>query len=120
MAGRKQQTRTRARARSPVEMPVDVSGQQGTIEVVIGLMDQLSRQRKHFKAVAAMNGHSLDDPAAGYPPTREDGTVNSYKRLLADLDEQQERLRALHPEEVAEVERRARERDKARQNGAGA
>lgn len=107
-------TRSNGSGPSAIEVMPDVAGTDGMVDTLVGLLDQSGRRRKHLEAVRIANGHELDDPVAGMPVTRDDGTVNSYRLLLSELDDQERRLAQAFPEELEEVRRRVKARDEQR------
>lgn len=86
-----------------IEMTVDVTGRDGTIRMLLGLLEQADMRIKQLKGVAVANGQSLDDPVSGEAATLEDGTVNSYRHQINQIHKQRERLTAEWPDEMADV-----------------
>lgn len=91
----------------------DVLGASGRVQILADLVAQVQGQRFGYEATRIANGHQLDDPVAGMVATREDGTVQSYRLLMAECDERIQRLRETYPDAWRAVTRLVSERDQA-------
>lgn len=92
----------------------DVGGAAARLDALVEALSRLARRRAELEVVQVGNGHGEDDIVAGGPPTDDDGHVNSYRRLLNALGEQEQRLARAYPEELKRVREIVAERDRLR------
>jgi hypothetical protein len=122
-APRKRTTRAKPAAKpaakstglTAVEVVPDVAGDAGALTVIVDLLHSSQMNQLRYEAVRVARGDSLDDPVAGLPPTREDGTVNSYRLAAEEAKAEERRLLAWKPHLADKV----RELVKKRQESGG-
>jgi hypothetical protein len=95
----------------PMDIP-DIGGKAASVHVLHALLTQSSTRRRELEMTRVANDHGCDDPVPGMAATRADGTVNSYRLCLQELDEQEHRLAAAYPDEMIELTALVQQREK--------
>jgi hypothetical protein len=102
-AGRAKSRNSSTNGASPLLATPDVLGTDGRAEVLARLLQQAAARVFELEAIQVANKHDDDDPVAGYPVTRPDGTVNSYRLCIREARDQEQRLAEKFPELIDRV-----------------